>query len=191
MENAYFVMEMTIDKAYLRKTWKPLTKLKRTRWLLALLPAVCLVYTLYLWSSGKPTQLGIPIMAGIFLLFALMLPSLAISQMLSQYRQYKADGPRRISLLSDGVQTELAKYQNTLFHAYKDFEQVEEDEFAYYLARQGQKVVIPKTPCLTGKAEEVRPFLEERLAACREEAEREAQAAEEDNAALEAAEEEA
>ena len=81
MEKAYFVMEMTINKAYLRKSWEPLAKLKRTRWLLALLPAVCLVYTLCLWAGGKTIQFGIPIMAGIFLAFALMLPSLTISQM--------------------------------------------------------------------------------------------------------------
>jgi len=174
MENASFVMEMKIDKAYLRKTWEPLAKLRRTRWLLALLPAVCLVYTICLWAGGKSIQFGIPIMAAIFLLFALMLPSLAISQMLSQYRQYKADGPRRISLLADGVETELAKYQNTVFHAYRDFERVEEDEFNYYLARQGQKVIIPKTPCLTGDPDRIKPFLEERLAACRAEAEQEA-----------------
>lgn len=181
MENAYFVMEMTIDKAYLRKTWKPLTKLKRTRWLLALLPAACLVYTLCLWAGGSTIQFGIPIMAGIFLLFALMLPSLVISQMLSQYRQYQADGPRRVSLLAGGVETELVKYKNTLFHAYKDFDRVEEDEFSYYLARQGQKVVIPKGPCLVGDPAQVKAFLEERLAACKAEAEREALEAADDD----------
>lgn len=182
MEKAYFVMEMTIDKAYLRKSWEPLAKLKRTRWLLALLPAVCLVYTLCLWAGGKTIQFGIPIMAGIFLAFALMLPSLTISQMFRQYRQYKADGLRRVSLLSDGVETELVKYKNTLFHAYKDFERVEEDELNYYLARQGQKVIIPKGPCLTGDPAQVRPFLEERLAACRAEAEQEALAAADEDA---------
>lgn len=166
-----FQMEMTIDKAYLRKTWKPLAKLKKTRWLLALLPAVCLAYTLYLWAGGGTIQMGIPIMAGIFLLFALMLPSLAISQLLAQYRQYKADGPRRISLLSDGVETELVKYGNTLFHPYAAFDHVEEDDASYSLAAgNGQKIILPKGPCLSGDPSQVRAFLEERLAACRAEA---------------------
>ena len=173
--NPAFVLEMTLDKAYLRRTWQPLARLKRTRWLLALLPAACLVYALCLWAGGKTVQMGIPIMAAIFLLFALMLPSLALSQLLSQYRQYQADGPRRISLLSDGVETELTKYHNTVFHAYRDFERVEEDEFSYSLVRQGQRVIIPKGPCLVGDPAQVKAFLEARLAACRAEAEAEDQ----------------
>ena len=170
-KKTFFRMEMTIDKAYLRRTWKPLAKLKKVRWLIMLLPLVCLLYAFYLLINGQDVPLGIPIMAAIFLLFALMLPSLMLSQIMAQYRQYQADGRRCISLEEDGVETELVKYHNTLFHAYRDFDRLEEDNESYYLVSQGgQKVIIPKGPCLEGDSAGVKPFLEERLAACRAEA---------------------
>ena len=176
-----FASEMTIDKAYVRRSWKPYAKLRRSRWLIAVLPAVCLVYSAYVMLTMGDLPLGMPIMSGIFLLFALLLPSMAISHLFNSYRQFKADGLRRVTLLPDGVETALVKYGTTVFHGYESFLRVEEDgEFWYLVMANRQKVLIPKAPCLAGEAEGVAAWLEERIAACTAAAEAAEDEAEED-----------
>ena len=71
-------------------------------------------------------------------------------QTLSNYRRYQADGPRRISLMDDGVETEAGEIRKSVFHAYSDFDQVEEDSHGWYLTRPGQRVVISKGHCTRG-----------------------------------------
>lgn len=162
----FFRSEMTVDKAHLKRTYPALKTLKRVRWLLTLLPLVCLLYSGHVMLTKGDLPLGIPIMAGIFLLFALMLPSLLLSQLMSQYRQYKADGRRVVTLLSNGVETELTKYGNTVFSDYSAFKELTEDEDFWYLVAGNQKVLIPKSPVLEGDAETVRAFLETKLVPC-------------------------
>jgi len=164
---AWFQSEMTIDKAYVRRTWKPLGKLRRTRWLIALLPLICLLYSGYVMLAEGDLPLGIPIMSGIFLLFALLLPGMAVSHMFGQYRQFHADGKRRISLFPDYVETELLKYGNTVTHRYEQFDHVEEDgDYWYLVMASGQKVMVPKAPCLLGDSAGVKELLTQRIAAC-------------------------
>ena len=171
-EAVFFRSEMTVNKAYLRRTWAPLPRLRRARWLIALLPLACLLYSGYVMLTQGDLPLGIPIMAGIFLLFALMLPALAISQMFNQYRQFRADGLRRVSLLADGVETEMVKYGSRVFHGYDRFDRVEEDREHWLLVMPGgQKVLVPKAPCLAGDPSRVKAWLTERIAACAETAE--------------------
>ena len=166
-QEARFVSEMKIDRAHVRRNWKPYGKLRRARWLIAILPAICLVYSAYVMLTMGDLPLGMPIMSGIFLLFALLLPSMAVSHMFHSYRQYRADGLRRITLQDDGVETALIKYGTSVFHGYENFCRVEEDESCWYLVMaNGQKVLVPKEPCISGDAAGVTEWLADRIAVC-------------------------
>jgi len=164
-----FRMELVIDKAYLKRTWPQLEKLKKFRLVLVAASVVCLVYSGYVMVMKDGVTLGVPMMAVAFLAFSMALPSLMINQLFGSYQRYKADGKRRISLMEDGVEVELEKYQTTYFYEYQHY-RVEEDEHSYYLVRQGQKVAIPKGPCLVGDEAEVGEFLRQRVAAAQEKA---------------------
>ncbi len=163
----YFKMEMDVNEDYLRETWDVYPKVKRATRLLTILPAVGFLSLGWLWATTGELSMGFLIVALLFLAFDLLMPRLVLRQTLASYRRYQADGPRHISLLDDGVETELVKYGKTLFHAYADFEQVEEDDHGWYLTRPGQRVVIPKGHCTQGDPAEVRQFLEERMAAAK------------------------
>ena len=101
-------------------------------------------------------------------LFAVTLPRLVVGQMLGDYRKYHSDGLRRVTLLDDGVETTLVKYDSTVFNAYSEFQRVEEDDKGWYLIRPDRRLIIPKGTTLQGDPAKVRAFLEERLAVCRE-----------------------
>ena len=165
-KTAAFRMEMDVNEAYLRETWEFYPKARRVTRLLALVPAAGLLAVGFTWASTGEAPMGFLMVALLFLAFDLYLPRLAMRQTLSNYRRYQADGLRRIALTEDGVETELVKYGKTLFHAYADFDRVEEDSHGWYLVRPGQRVVIPKGKGIQGDPDQVRPFLEERLAAC-------------------------
>lgn len=165
-KTAAFQMEMDVNEAYLRETWDVYPKVRRITRLLALLPVVGLLAVGFNWVATGEAPMGFLMVALLFLAFDLYLPRLVMRQTLSNYRRYQADGPRRISLMDDGVETELVKYGKSVFHAYSDFDQVEEDSHGWYLTRPGQRVVIPKGHCTQGDPAQVRSFLEERLAAC-------------------------
>ena len=165
-KTAAFRMEMDVNEAYLRETWDVYPKVRRITRLLALLPVVGFLAAGFTWAGTGELPMGFLMVALLFLAFDLAMPKLALRQTLSSYRRYQADGPRHIALLDDGVETELVKYGKTLFHAYGDFDRVEEDSHGWYLVRPRQRVVIPKGKCTQGDPYQVRPFLEERLAAC-------------------------
>jgi len=135
---------------------------------------VCLVYSGYVMVMKDGVTLGVPMMAVAFLAFSMALPSLMINQLFGSYQRYKADGKRRISLSEEGVEVELQKYNYTVFQPYTDFDRVDEDEHNYYLARTGQKMIIPKGACIVGDASQVRSFLDERMALALEQKEQQA-----------------
>ena len=143
-KTAYFTMEMNVDEAYLRETWAAYPKVRRATRLLALLPAAGFLVGGWMWVAQGELTLGFLVVALLFLAFDLALPGLAVRQTLGRYRKFRADGPRRVSLLEDGVETEVVKYGETVFHAYADFDRLEEDEKGWYLVRPGQRVVVPK-----------------------------------------------
>ena len=159
-----FRMEMTIDKAYLKRTWANYKKLKKARWLTALVPMAFIVVLCVYWLSDRYVQLGLLFLALALMCFTLMMPGMLLDKAFGQYKQYRTDGKRRISLMEDGVEVELQKYQYTVFQPYTDFGRVDEDEHNYYLASPGQKMIIPKGECLVGDADQVRSFLDERMA---------------------------
>ena len=161
-KTAYFTMEMNVDEAYLRETWAAYPKVRRATRLLALLPAAGFLVGGWMWVAQGELTLGFLVVALLFLAFDLALPGLAVRQTLGRYRKFHADGPRRVSLLEDGVETEVVKYGETVFHAYADFDRLEEDEKGWYLVRPGQRVVIPKDG---RESAAVGAFLAERLAA--------------------------
>lgn len=165
---AFFQSEVTVDAAYLRRTWSNYGKLARARWILALFPLVCIIYLAAQHARGGYTSLGIFVLAVILLLFAVALPRLVVGQMLGDYRKYRSDGLRRVALLDDGVETTLVKYGSTVFNAYGEFQRVEEDDKGWYLIRPDRRLIIPKGTTLQGDPAKVRAFLEERLAVCRE-----------------------
>ena len=141
---AFFQSEVTVDAAYLRRTWSKQH------------------------ARGGYTSLGIFVLAVILLLFAVALPRLVVGQMLGDYRKYRSDGLRRVTLLDDGVETTLVKYDSTVFNTYSEFQRVEEDDKGWYLIRPDRRLIIPKGTTLQGDPAKVRAFLEERLAVCRE-----------------------
>ena len=163
----HYAMEMDVNEEYLRETWAVYPKIRRTTRLLALLPVAGCLIGGWMWAVQGELTLGFLVVALLLLAFDLLLPQLALRQTLANYRRYQADGPRRISLLDDGVETELVKYGKTIFHAYADFDRVEEDSHGWYLTRSGQRVVIPKGRCTQGDPAQVRQFLEERMAAAK------------------------
>lgn len=169
-KTVFFQSEVTVDAAYLRRTWSNYGKLARARWILALFPVACVAYLAVQYARGGYTSLGIFALAAILLVFALVLPRLVVGQMLGDYKKYRSDGPRRVSLLSDGAETVLVKYGSTVFSPYRDFERVEEDGNGWYLIRPDRRLIIPKGTTLVGDPAQVRAFLEARLAACRLEA---------------------
>lgn len=169
-KTARYTMEMTVDEAYLRETWPAYPKFRRATRLLALLPAAGLLAVGFSWAATGEAPMGFLMVALLFLAFDLYLPRLAMRQTLGSYRRFQADGLRRVTLCDDGVETELVKYGKTVFHDYADFDRVEEDAHSWYLVRPGQRVVIPKGNCTRGDPAEVRPFLEERLAAAKAQA---------------------
>ena len=164
-KTVHYTMEMDVNEAYLRDTWAAYPKIQRATRLLALLPIAGFLVGGWMWVVQGELTLGFLVVALLFLAFDLLMPRLALRQALSSYRRYHADGPRRVTLLEHGVETELVKYGNTVFHAYADFDQVEEDSHGWYLVRPGQRVIIPKGNCTQGNPEQVRQFLEERMAA--------------------------
>ena len=129
---------------------------------LALLPAAGFLVGGWMWVAQGELTLGFLVVALLFLAFDLALPGLAVRQTLGRYRKFRADGPRRVSLLEDGVETEVVKYGETVFHPYADFDRLEEDEKGWYLVRPGQRVVVPKDG---RESAAVGAFLAERLAA--------------------------
>lgn len=171
-KTVFFQSEVTVDAAYLRRTWSSYGKLARARWVLALFPLICIVYLAVQYARGGYTSLGILALAVILLLFAVALPRLVVGQMLGDYRKYRSDGLRRVSLLDDGVETTLVQYDNTVFHPYRDFQRVEEDNQGWYLICPDRRLIIPKGTTLQGDPAKVKAFLEDRLAACREAQER-------------------
>ena len=164
-KTVHFTMEMDVNEAYLRDTWAAYPKVRRATRLLALLPAAGFLVGGWWWVAQGELTLGFLVVALLFLAFDLALPRLSLRQMLSRYQKFHADGPRRVSLLDEGVETEVVKYGETVFHAYADFDRLEEDEKGWYLVRPGQRVVIPRS----GGAENARigAFLAERMAAAR------------------------
>lgn len=161
-KTVHYTMEMDVNETYLRETWAAYPKIRRATRLLALLPvAGCLVGG-WMWVVQGELTLGFLVVALLFLAFDLALPRLSVRQLLSRYQKYQADGPRRIFLLDSGVETELVKYGKTIFHAYDDFEGLEEDDQGWYLTRPGQRVIIPKSG--VSDSEQVRQFLKERMA---------------------------
>ena len=63
---AFFQSEVTVDAAYLRRTWSNYGKLARARWILALFPLVCIVYLAAQHARGGYTSLGIFVPGGDF-----------------------------------------------------------------------------------------------------------------------------
>jgi len=169
-----FRMEMVIDKAYLKRTWANYKKLKKARWFTALVPALFIVVLCYYWLSGRYVQLGLLFLAIALMCFTLYMPGMLLDKAFSQYKRYHTDGKRRISLSEEGVEVELQKYNYTVFQPYTDFDRVDEDEHNYYLARTGQKMIIPKGACIVGDASQVRSFLDERMALALEQKEQQA-----------------
>lgn len=165
-KTVHYTMAMDVNEDYLRDTWEAYPKVKRATRLLVVLPLIGFISLGWLWASTGELSMGFLIVALLFLGFDLLLPRLALRQTLANYRRYQADGPRRISLLDDGVETELVKYGKTAFHAYADFDRVEEDGHGWYLVRPGQRVVIPKDGSQDPAS--VKAFLEERMAAVKE-----------------------
>lgn len=164
-KTVYFTMEMDVNEAYLRDTWAAYPKIRWATRLLALLPIAGFLVGGWMWVAQGELTLGFLVVALLFLAFDLALPRLSLRQMLSRYQKFHADGPRRVSLLDDGVETEVVKYGETVFHAYADFDRLEEDEKGWYLVRPGQRVVIPKDPGRDSAP--VGAFLAERMAAAR------------------------
>ena len=83
---AFFQSEVTVDAAYLRRTWSNYGKLARARWILALFPLICIIYLAAQHARGGYTSLGIFALAVILLLFAVALPRLVVGQMLGERR---------------------------------------------------------------------------------------------------------
>lgn len=161
-KTVYYTLEMDVNETYLRETWAAYPKVRRATRLLALLPAAGFLVGGWMWVAQGELTLGFLVVALLFLAFDLALPGLAVRQTLGRYRKFHADGPRRVSLLEDGVETEVVKYGETVFHPYADFDRLEEDEKGWYLVRPGQRVVIPKDG---RESAAVGAFLAERLAA--------------------------
>lgn len=160
-KTVYFTMEMDVNEAYLRDTWAAYPKIRWATRLLALLPIAGFLVGGWMWVVQGELALGFLVVALLFLAFDLALPRLSVRQTLSRYQKFHADGLRRVSLLDDGVETELVKYSEKVFHPYADFAELEEDQRGWYLVRPGQRVVIPKS----GGEENARigAFLAERL----------------------------
>ena len=156
---------LDVNEAYFRETWRDNPRIRRATRLLALLPVAGFLAGGWMWAVRGRLSMGFLVTAALFLAFDLALPRLALRQYLLQYQKFHADGQRRVTLLADGVETELMKYGETVFHPYADFERLEEDRLCWYLSRPGQRVVIPKS---VGDGAQVRAFLEERLAAAKE-----------------------
>ena len=160
-KTVYYTLEMDVNETYLRETWAAYPKVRRATRLLALLPAAGFLAWGWMWMVQGEFNMGFLMSALLILAFDLALPGLAVRQTLGRYRKFRADGPRRVSLLDDGVETEVVKYGERVFHPYADFDRLEEDEKSWYLVRPGQRVVIPKS----GGEENARigAFLTERL----------------------------
>ena len=160
-KTVYYTLEMDVNETYLRETWAAYPKVRRATRLLALLPAAGFLAGGWMWMVQGEFNMGFLMSALLILAFDLALPGLAVRQTLGRYRKFRADGPRRVSLLDDGVETEVVKYGERVFHPYADFDRLEEDEKSWYLVRPGQRVVIPKS----GGEENARigAFLAERL----------------------------
>lgn len=165
-KTVHYTAVLDVNEAYLRETWKDYPRIRRATRLLALLPVAGFLAGGWMWVARGWLSLGFLVTAALFLAFDLTLPRLALRQCFLQYQKFHADGQRRVSLLEDGVETELVKYGETVFHPYAGFERLEEDRLCWYLVRPGQRVVIPKSG---GDNERVHAFLEERLTAEKEE----------------------
>lgn len=152
-----------MNEAYLRDTWAAYPKIRWATRLLALLPIAGFLVGGWMWEVQGELTLGFLVVALLFLAFDLALPRLSVRQTLSRYQKFHADGLRRVSLLDDGVETEVVKYGERVFHPYADFDRLEEDEKSWYLVRPGQRVVIPKDGSQDPDA--VRTFLKEKMAA--------------------------
>lgn len=162
-KTVHFTMEMDVNEAYLRDTWAAYPKIRRATRLLALLPIAGFLVGGWMWVVQGELTLGFLVVALLFLAFDLALPRLSVRQTLSRYQKFHADGLRRVSLLDDGVETEVVKYGERVFHPYADFAELEEDQRGWYLVRPGQRVVIPKDGSQDPDA--VRAFLKEKMAA--------------------------